>query len=202
MTLEYLMEHKNNLEELAGRLSAEDIDFLVKLLSEKDNNIRYAAFQVLQKRSEISGDLYSYWDSFAARLSSENSYQRSIGIMMLTENVRWDKEGRFNGIFEEFMTHCRDEKFITSRQTIQSIQKWLPYKPELFPQVIQKLSAISIEVLALTQKKLILIDIINVFLDIQKAEPHDEIADYILKALSGGLLDKKTSKSIQQALNL
>jgi hypothetical protein len=202
MTIEYLMEYKDNMEELAANLSGEDIDFLVKLLSEKDNDIRYAAFQVLQKRSEINGDLYSYWDSFAARLSSENSYQRSIGIMILAENVRWDKDGRFNGIFEEYMSHCQDEKFITSRQTIQSIRKWLPYKPELFSRIIRKLSAISIEALASTQKKLILVDIINVFLDIQKAEPHDEITDYILKALNGGLLDKKTSKSIQQALNL
>jgi hypothetical protein len=202
MTIEYLMEHKDGLEELAGQLSAEDIEFLANLLSEKNNDIRYAAFQTLLKRSEISSDLYSYWDSFAARLSNENSYQRSIGIMMLAENVRWDKEGRFNGIFKEYMAHCQDEKFITSRQTIQSIRKWLPYKPELLPQIIQKLSAISIEELAPTQKKLILVDIINVFLDIQKAEPHDEITDYILKALSGGLLDKKASKSIQQALNL
>lgn len=35
-------------------------------------------------------DVYPFWDTFRAKLNSDNSYQRSIGIMLIAENTRWD----------------------------------------------------------------------------------------------------------------
>ena len=77
---------------------------------------RYPAFLLLKQRSVISRDIYPYWSIFCDKIANENSYQRSIGIMLIAENVRWDKECRLDDILEEYLSHTEDEKFITSRQ--------------------------------------------------------------------------------------
>jgi len=138
ITIEILLKNKNQIGEVSKQLETEDIKFLVNLLDEKNEEIRYAAFLALQSRSEYSPDVYTYWDDFSQKLSSSNSYQRSIGIMLLAENVRWDNQNKFEGLAESYLYHCEDEKFITSRQTIQSINKWISYKENLLPAVMQR----------------------------------------------------------------
>jgi hypothetical protein len=51
-----------------------------------------------------------------------------------------------------------------------------------------------------TMRKLVLIDILNILVLIKKHHPSDEIETYILKALTGGLLDKKAIKQIESML--
>jgi len=200
ITIEYLIEHKDDLEKLSVSLLPEDIEKLVALLNEKNDEIRYASFLALQKRSQNHDDLYPYWDTFVEKMSDNNSYQRSIGIMLLAENIKWDKENRLEKIIEDYLSHCNDEKFITSRQTIQSISKWLSYKVNLLPLIINKLIEINIKSFKETQQKLILIDIIDVLLMIQKVQPCQQISDYVFSALTGGILDKKNIKRIEQML--
>lgn len=200
LTVEYLLDNKDDIEKIAVSLLPEDIEKLVSLLKEKNDELRYTAFLSLQKRSRDHDDVYPYWDIFAAKMADENSYQRSIGIMLLAENVKWDKKNRLETIIEDYLSHCNDEKFITSRQTIQSIGKWICDKAEWWPLIIDKLTAIDIKAFKETQQKLILLDIIDVLLMIQKIQPSGLISDYVLKALSGGILDKKSVKLIEQKL--
>ncbi len=112
---------KNQIEQTTKNLTAQDINFLVETLSEKDDKLRYNAFLLLQERSKIQPSVYGYWDVLVEKLGSGNSYQRSIGVMLLAENVRWDTEGKFSLVLDKYIVCCLDERFITARQTLQAL---------------------------------------------------------------------------------
>ncbi len=191
---------RNKIPEAAKSLTKEDIKQLVEWLSLKENDIRYQAFLLLQKRSEISDDVYYYWDIFREKLKSDNSYQRSIGLMMIAENARWDKEEKLEEAMEEYLEHLHDEKQITIRQCVQSIAKIILFKPELKELIINKLISMDLMAIQETMRKPILTDILNVLLEIRKEHQSNEIDYFIMKALSGGILDKKAKKLFQERL--
>ena len=112
---------KEEIPAQAKTLTADDIKFLVETLSEKDDKLRYNAFLLLQAHSREASSVYPYWDVLEKKLDSDNSYQRSLGVMLIAENVRWDSEGKFSKIIGKYMACCGDEKFITARQTIQGL---------------------------------------------------------------------------------
>ena len=99
---------------------------LVELLNEKDDNLRYHAFLLLQNRSQINSDVYPFWDELVSKFTSTNSYHRSIGLMLIADNVRWDQEGKFEPLLETYLSFVDDEKPITVRQCIQSLVKIVP----------------------------------------------------------------------------
>jgi hypothetical protein len=79
---------KNDISAASKNLGADDIRFLVERLSEKDDKLRYNAFLLLQSISRQFPFVYEYWDELERKLESDNSYQRSLGIMLIAENVR------------------------------------------------------------------------------------------------------------------
>ena len=62
---EKLIQGKEILEEYAEELTSKEIGDLVDLLEEKNDEVRYAAFLALQKRSQEHNDVYPYWQVFA-----------------------------------------------------------------------------------------------------------------------------------------
>ncbi len=200
MELEALLAAKQDPAALAETLAPGDIPYLVGLLEEKNNDIRYAAFLTLQKRSMAHADVYPFWDALAQKLDHENSYQRSIGVMLLSENIRWDTSDRLDAVLPRYMACFRDEKFITARQAIQSLQSWLPQRPDLYPAIVEELTDIHVDQLPPTQRKLILLDIVNALLLIQEVTPMDDAAVYIVRALDGGLLTKKEKDAVRKRM--
>jgi hypothetical protein len=112
---------KDQIVAQAKNLTAADIKLLVETLNEKDDKLRYNAFLLLQAFSKEQPLVYGYWDVLAKKLESDNSYQRSLGAMLIAENVRWDKDGKFPKVMDKYMACCNDEKFITARQCIQGL---------------------------------------------------------------------------------
>ena len=93
-------------------------------LSSTDDKIRLNALQTLLKLTEVPVDwVYDVWDLLLEKLEHENSYQRSIGIMLLCNLAKSDRENRLKVSLDRLLAHTRDEKFITSRQCIQNIWK-------------------------------------------------------------------------------
>ncbi len=41
--------------------------------------------------------------------------------MLLSENVRWDRDRRFRRTIKRFLAACNDDKFITARQCLQGL---------------------------------------------------------------------------------
>jgi len=191
---------KGDVLEAAKRLSSEEIEQLVDLLSLKDDNIRYGAFLLLQSRSTLSCDVYPFWDTLQDKLKSDNSYQRSIGLMLLAENTRWDTENRMEAVIDDYLSLVNDEKPITVRQCIQSLGKIAQFKPSLSAKIAHRLIAFDLMLVRETMRKPILLDIINVLLEIRKTMRSDDIEDFISSALSGEILDKKSKKLIEKEL--
>lgn len=201
ITIESMISvEKGDLQGASKRLSKNDIPQLVDYLSLKDDNARYQAFLLLQNRSSFFDDVFPYWDTFRDKLKSDNSYQRSIGLMLIAENVKWDSENMMENTIDEFLELLNDEKPITIRQCIQSLGKIAPYKPSINGKIADRLVSFDLMAVKETMRKSILMDILNVLLIIRKEIKTDEIDDYIFNALSSEILDKKSKKQIESLL--
>lgn len=187
---------KEHLPDLLSTLEGADIDQLASWLSEKDDHFRYQCFLLLQGRSQKWDDVFPYWDLFVKKLNSANSYQRSLGLMLIAENVRWDSCGKFDQIVDLYLSFCDDEKPITVRQCIQSLVKIVPYKPGCHARIIDKLTSIDLMQRKETQRKLLLLDIITVLAAIQKLQPDKRIDPFIQNAMTGAILDTKSKRLI------
>ena len=190
---------KNDMEEASKALAKEDLPQLVEWLSLKDDKIRYQAFLLLQSRSEFFDDVYPFWDTFRDKLKSDNSYQRSIGLMLIAENAKWDVQNRMEDTIEEYLVLLGDEKPITMRQCIQALGKVALFKPGLHRKIAGQLASFDLAAVKETMRKSILLDILNVLLIIGKDVKIDEAENFILNALSGEILDKKSKKQIEAA---
>ncbi|WP_010252370.1 hypothetical protein [Acetivibrio cellulolyticus] len=201
ISLERLLSiEKNDILEASNNLNSEELNQLIEWLSEKDDKVRYQAFLLLQSRSGSFDDIYGYWDVFYKKLKSENSYQRSIGLMLIAENVRWDNENKFEEIIDDYALLFNDDKPITVRQCIQSLKKIIPYKKQLHLIIADKIIGIDISSIRATMQKLVLLDILEVLTMIRKYQTNDKIESYIFKALSGGVLDKKAIKQVESMM--
>jgi len=201
MDNQILLSFKDNEEELAAKISKDDIAFLVSSLSDKDDVLRYTAFKTLQKRSEINSDVYAYFNVFAEKLDSSNSYQRSLGAMLISQNIKWDNNNLFEGIYEKYLALFIDEKFITCRQAIQSIEKWIAYKPNLCAPTARALMSADINRFKDTQKPLILTDILCSLIVINNICPQNETASFIKANLDNEILKKPHINKIKERLN-
>jgi len=150
---------KGAIPEASKTLSAGDIKFLVRMLSEKDEKLRYNAFLLLQSSSQNSPQVYQYWNEIEDKLSSDNSYQRSLSIILISENVRWDKEDRFAKTIGKYLSCCKGEKFINSRQTIQGLATITKATDKYDDQIKQELANVPIAQYKASQQKLLVKDI-------------------------------------------
>lgn len=191
---------KNDISVIAKSLDPEDIKQLVGWLEEKDDVIRYHSLLLLQSRSQIQDDVYPYWDVFAGKLANLNSYQRSIGLMLIADNARWDSQNKFDSIVDTYLTHCDDEKPVTVRQCIQSLVKIVPYKKHLASKIADKLLSIDITQRKETQQKILLLDILSVLVAIRRVETSEKVERYIINALTGEILDRKAKSEFQKIL--
>ena len=83
-------------------------------LGSTDDRIRFSALQSILELTESQVDwIYDVWDDLFEKLDHENSFQRSIAIMLLCLADSLDL----------LLAHTKDGKLITSRQCIQSVWK-------------------------------------------------------------------------------
>lgn len=201
ITIERLMSiGRDNLLEASKTIDLIDLSQLVEWLSVKDDKIRYQSLLILQNRSLYSDDVYPFWDVFRKKLKSENSYQRSIGHILISVNTKWDTENKFEECIDDYLSLLNDIKPITARQSIQSLHSVIPYKSHLHLEIANKMMCINMLDIKDTMRKLILQDILEVLIVIRKHKTTDEIESYIFNALSGQVLDKKAKKQIESML--
>ena len=93
-------------------------------LDSTNDEIRLKALQTVLALTESRVDwAYEVWDDLFEKLSDENSFQRSIAIMVLCNLAKSDPEDRLHDSLHLLLAHTKDDKFITSRQCIQNIWK-------------------------------------------------------------------------------
>lgn len=188
-----------NCEKMAEELNKEDIIELIKLLNEKDNNIRHNAFCLLEARSLKHEDVYRYFDIFALKLISNNSYQRSIGLMLIAANAKWDSN-KIDNIIKTYLSLCDDESAIIVRQCLQGLYSMLPYKKNLWDKITSKLVIINYEGVKDTMRKLIALDAIKVLNYINKESQNDVISNYFKNILDDNIFDERDINELKKQI--
>ena len=191
-----------NAAAFAEALEKADIEMLVQRLDSAEDKIRYPAFLLLRARSAVSDDVYPFWDALAEKLVRENSYQRSIGAMLLAANTRHDTAGRMQDAMPRFLRLLNDPKPITVRQAAQALPEILRAKPELAEETGRALMAVDLVGYKDTMRKLILLDFLDALLLIREIQPTPELEAYLFSALSGSILDEKSKRQLQAKLSL
>ena len=201
LTVESIMEvPKENLSSFAETLGPEDVGQLVLWLVLKEDDIRYRAFLLLQEKSRMGSSVYPYFEAFCEKLGSENSYQRSLGVMLIAENVRWDTLGKMREVLPAYLKILYDEKPITVRQCVGSLGAIVRAAPVYGKDIAAALLEYDIMSVRETMRKLILLDIVTVLAEIRKVYTDPKIDAYLLSALSGEILDSKAKKALQKLL--
>jgi hypothetical protein len=201
MNLDVLLSmDKESIPEAAKTLSPSELPQLVSLLNEKNDKLRYQAFVLLESRSACVDDVYPFFDVFVDKLRSGNSYQRSIGLMLMAQNARWDTLWKLDAAMDDYLKCVHDEKPITVRQCVQALLHVVPYKKSLHQKIAKSLMNIDIAALRPTMRKLVMLDILQVLLQIRQYEPSNTIDAFIFDVLAGGILDEKSKKQIKKAL--
>ncbi|MCW3995827.1 MAG: hypothetical protein NWE98_06730 [Candidatus Bathyarchaeota archaeon] len=153
---------KDKISEKAKELSISDVAFLIEVLEEKDEKARYHAFLLLQAKSQASPLVYAHWDTLEKKLDSPNATQRSLGLMLLSENVRWDSEGKFSRAIDGYLDHCTDERFVTARQAIQGLANIIRATNMYNSKIKQRVASLSFEKYKETQQSLLRRDAANI----------------------------------------
>lgn len=179
--------------------SSEEIDKLFNDLCSKDDKIRYPAFKQLLEITEqpvtwIYDKLYDLND----KLTSDNSYQRTIGFMLIVKLAKSDTEGRIMEMLDILLQFTDDKKFITSRQCIQNIWQLAVGKPDIERKLVQHLERAWIDNIHLkTHANLIKQDIIASLSAICKANGNLMVKE-TTDRLIGQEADDKFVKKLKQ----
>lgn len=109
------------------------------------------------------------------KLGSENSYQRSIGILLLCNLAKSDSEDRLRHSLDRLLAHTRDEKFITERQCVQNIWKTAATNRANREKVLKHLEEQFVDCAGEKHYNLLRLDIIQSMVALYKWEGDSEL---------------------------
>ena len=89
----------------------------------------------------------------------KNSLVRNRAISILAANARWDREGKFNALLDDFLSHVTDVKPITARQCVAALPEIAEAKTELIPRIRAALEQADLSRYSDSMQPLILKDI-------------------------------------------
>jgi len=89
-----------------------------------DDKTRMTALDTVLNLTDQKVDwVYDVWDDLFEMLNHENSFHRSIAVKVICSLAKSDNEDRLSKSLDILLLHTKDDKFITSRQCIQSVWK-------------------------------------------------------------------------------
>jgi len=175
-----------------------DVNTLIEMLSLKDDTARYSAFQEMIKITEEKVDWFDqYKKVFVDKLSDENSYQRSIGAMLLCNLAKNDKKHVFKSILNTMMILIDDEKFITQRQYIQNIWKVAIVDKEYRDRIIKQLEKEFKDCTTKKHYNLLRLDIFSSMIHIMEHEENEGIINIIGEMINSETDEKSRKKYIK-----
>jgi len=179
---------------------SDEIDHYMKQLVSKDDTERFNALQKMLEITEQNVTWFNeYKDTFITMLQDENSYHRSIALMLLCNLARNKKDRtEFKKILPLLMNLINDEKFITQRQYIQNIWKAALADKEYKDLIVNQLEN---EFLSCTSKKhynLLRMDIIGSLGKIAKEIKDGKLMESVLSLIEREE-DEKNKKKYKKA---
>ena len=137
-----------------------DFDACIARLTGKDAKDAYALTRQITAESKESDVWYPCFDSFTALLRHRNSLVRNRAISILAANARWDGEGKFDALLDEFLSHVTDVKPITARQCVAALPEIAEAKPDLIPRIRASLEQADLSGYPDSMQPLVLKDIV------------------------------------------
>jgi hypothetical protein len=163
-------------------------------LRSKDDRIRFGALQTALKATDKSVDwVYDVWDDLIKLLADENSYQRSIAAMLLCNLAKSDSAGRLDKSLTQLLQLTTDEKFVTSRQTIQNIWKVAVASNALTRKVVAHLKAQYESCKNDKHYNLLRMDILQSLRNVYDYNRNDSLRNDAMK-----LIEKETEPKVSQ----
>ena len=95
---------------------------------------------------------------------------RNRAISILAASARWDTDGKFDALLDEFLSHVTDVKPITARQCIAALPEVAEVKSELIPKIRSALQQADLSGYSDSMQPLVLKDIVTVLQKIDGAE--------------------------------
>lgn len=145
-----------------------DFDACIARLTGKDAKDAYAFMQQIVEESRASDTWYPCFDRFAELLRHKNSLVRNRAIAILAANARWDREGKFDVLLGEFLSHVTDAKPITARQCVAALPEIAKAKPELIPCIRAALEQADLSRYSDSMQPLVLKDIVSALQKIEE----------------------------------
>ena len=136
-----------------------DFDVCIARLTGKDAKDAYAFARQVTEESRASDAWYPCFDRFAELLPHKNSLVSNRAISILAANARWDREGKFNALLDDFLSHVTDVKPITARQCVAALPEIAEAKTELIPRIRAALEQADLSRYSDSMQPLILKDI-------------------------------------------
>ncbi len=135
------------------------------LLANKDIMVYYHCYYVVSMASERRPELfYMYWDDFVSLLKHRNSYHRDIGLTIIANLVSVDDRGYFDDIFEDYLRHIDDTKFMAAQCFLKNLVKIVKVREDLRPKIIETLLAVDEKAsYPEKQRELLKYDILQIF---------------------------------------
>lgn len=200
--LEVIRDKNIDVQDFANRVIADEVlrDEIVKeLLTNKDIMVYYHCYYIVSRASEIRADLfYKYWDDFVVLLDHKNSYHRDIGLTVIANLVSVDEKHCFDHIFEDYLSHIDDEKFMTAQCFVKNLRKVVENREDLRVKVIGTLLEIDKKSsYPVKQRELLKYDILEIFDMIYiESDLKERINYFIINALDS--ISPKTRKKAKE----
>jgi hypothetical protein len=146
----------------------EEVKKLVEGLLNNDNKQAYQCLKQLESESNLSAEVYQFFDIFVEMLSNTNSYIRTRGIILIAANAKWDVDHKIDEIIDLYLKYITDDKPITARQCIKVLPSIVRYKPDLKLEIENALHRANPTRYKDSMQLLVLKDIQKALGDIQK----------------------------------
>ena len=135
-----------DIEQIAKN-AADDEALLQVLLAnqrEKNETIRYNSYKALRLLAQRDAErLYPHWDFLVELLQSNNTYHKLSALMLIADLTAVDREGRFEGIFDQYYGLLRDRSMVVANYVCLASGTIARAKPALRERITELLLAID-----------------------------------------------------------
>ncbi len=175
------------------------MELINEMITNKYIMIYYHCYYILDKASSRNPELfYKDWKKFEKLLDHENSYHRTIGLVMLSNLITADKEKLFDKIADKYFMFINDKKITTARDCVTSTGKILRQRPGYIDEAVKLyLNMEQICEFKENQKALLLYDMFVIFEEFYERTLYKkEINEKILENLQNK--SPKTAKKARE----
>ena len=176
----------------------EEILELLRDLDSVDGNMRKPAFDRLIAITDEPVDwLEDVFEALKTKLYSKNAFQRSIGVMLLSNMAKSDKSDRLALCADRCFELLSDEKFMTARLTAQAVWKIAIARPSLRAKTVDALMHALGNSNASPHPNLIRQDIVLSLVRIHSSAPQDVDLDGLKSCITSVSGEPETTRPLK-----